>query len=199
MSFIFGGRFGRRASARRRERTGFQGLRHHVGWRAQAQTSVTLYGVIDNGIEYQNGGSGGVVRTSSGGMFATVYGLIGHEDIGGGVHVNFQLEQGFSAVNGAAQVAGYAFNRLAWVGMSGSFGEFRIGRQKKPQYLFIDGETRSACGQIDRFVVQRSLRRQRALEQCNRLFHADLSRPSRAIHGRHARCDHQTFQRSSVL
>ncbi|NKJ49261.1 porin [Burkholderia sp. SG-MS1] len=113
---------------------------------AQAQTSVTLYGVIDNGIEYQNGGSGGVVRASSGGMFATVYGLLGHEDIGGGVHVNFQLEQGFSAVNGAAQVAGYAFNRLAWVGMSGGFGEFRIGRQKKPQYLFIDGELDPLAG-----------------------------------------------------
>lgn len=107
---------------------------------AQAQTSVTLYGVVDNGIEYQNGGKGGVVRASSGGMFATVYGLIGHEDIGGGTRVNFQLEQGFSAFTGAASNSADAFNRLAWVGMSGNFGEFRFGRQKKPQYLFLDGE-----------------------------------------------------------
>ncbi|MBF5010578.1 porin [Burkholderia pseudomultivorans] len=112
--------------------TAFQG--------ARAQSSVTLYGVVDNGIEYQNGGQKGVVRASSGGLFATVYGLIGHEDIGGGMRVNFQLEQGFSAVNGTAQNAADAFNRLAWVGMSGRFGEFRFGRQKKPQYLYLDGE-----------------------------------------------------------
>lgn len=111
-----------------------------------AQTSVTLYGVIDNGIEYQNGGANHVIRADSGGLFATVYGLIGHEDIGGGVHVNFQLEQGFSAANGTSQAAGYAFNRLAWVGMSGNFGEFRFGRQKKPQYLFLDGELDPLAG-----------------------------------------------------
>ncbi|TDG10544.1 porin [Paraburkholderia guartelaensis] len=105
-----------------------------------AQSSVTLYGIVDNGIEYQNDGANHVIRASSGGMFATVYGLIGHEDIGGGIHVNFQLEQGFSAVNGAAQNSADAFNRLAWVGMSGNFGELRFGRQKKPQYLYLDGE-----------------------------------------------------------
>ncbi|WP_027212637.1 porin [Burkholderia sp. WSM2232] len=113
---------------------------------AWAQSSVTLYGVVDNGIEYQDGGENKVVRASSGGLFATVYGMIGHEDIGGGVHVNFQLEQGFSSFTGVAQVAGDAFNRLAWVGMSGGFGEFRVGRQKKPQYLFLDGELDPIAG-----------------------------------------------------
>ncbi|MCO1385028.1 porin [Burkholderia multivorans] len=107
---------------------------------AHAQSSVTLYGVVDNGIEYQSGGAGHVVRASSGGLFATVYGFVGHEDLGGGLRVNFQLEQGFSAVNGAPQNSADAFNRLAWVGMSGRFGELRIGRQKKPQYQYLDGE-----------------------------------------------------------
>ena len=107
---------------------------------AHAQSSVTLYGVVDNGIEYQSGGAGHVVRASSGGLFATVYGFVGHEDLGGGLRVNFQLEQGFSAVNGAPQNSADAFNRLAWVGMSGRFGELRVGRQKKPQYQYLDGE-----------------------------------------------------------
>lgn len=113
---------------------------------AHAQSSVTLYGIVDNGIEVSNGGASTTVRAVSGGLFATVYGLIGHEDIGGGVHVNFQLEQGFSAMNGTAQVAGDAFNRLAWVGMSGKFGEFRLGRQKKPQYLYLDGDLDPLAG-----------------------------------------------------
>lgn len=113
---------------------------------AHAQNSVTLYGVVDNGIEYQNGGANSAVRAVSGGLFATVYGLVGHENIGGGVHFNFQLEQGFSAMTGAAQVAEDAFNRLAWVGVSGNFGEFRFGRQKKPQYLYLDGELDPLAG-----------------------------------------------------
>ncbi|AXF11151.1 porin [Paraburkholderia sp. SIMBA_055] len=107
---------------------------------AYAQSSVTLYGVVDNGIEYQNGGAGGAVRAVSSGLFATVYGLMGHEDIGGGVHVNFQLEQGFSGVTGAATDPTASFNRLAWIGVSGRFGELRFGRQKKPEYLFLNGE-----------------------------------------------------------
>ncbi|HYS63970.1 MAG TPA: porin [Paraburkholderia sp.] len=107
---------------------------------AYAQSLITLYGVVDNGIEYQNGGAGGAVRAVSSGLFATVYGLKGREDIGGGLHVNFQLEQGFSGVTGAATDPTAAFNRLAWIGVSGGFGEVRVGRQKKPEYLFLNSE-----------------------------------------------------------
>jgi len=76
---------------------------------------------------------------SSSGLFATVYGLVGHEDVGNGIHVNFQLEDGFSGATGASTVGTAAFNRLAWVGLSGPFGAFRIGRQKKPEYQYLDG------------------------------------------------------------
>ncbi|SAK96180.1 gram-negative porin domain protein [Caballeronia pedi] len=107
---------------------------------AHAQSLITLYGIVDNGIEYQNGGQGSAVRAVSSGLFATVYGLKGSEDIGGGYHVNFQLEQGFSGVTGAATDSTAAWNRLAWLGMSGPFGELRVGRQKKPEYLFLNGE-----------------------------------------------------------
>ena len=107
---------------------------------AFAQSAVTLYGVIDNGIEYQNPGSGAVTRAESGGLFASRYGLKGSEDIGGGLHVNFQLEQGFSGVTGAASNAAAAFNRQAWVGMSGGFGEMRFGLQNTPQYIFMNPE-----------------------------------------------------------
>ncbi|WP_109480505.1 porin [Paraburkholderia sp. C35] len=107
---------------------------------ANAQSSVTLYGVIDNGIEYQNPGTGATTRAESGGLFASRYGLKGSEDIGGGVHVNFQLEQGFSGVTGAASNVAEAFNRQAWIGMSGSFGEMRVGLQNTPQYIFMNPE-----------------------------------------------------------
>jgi predicted porin len=90
---------------------------------AYGQSSVALYGVIDNGIEYQNAGSGGAVRATSGGLFASRYGLKGSEDIGNGLHINFQLEQGFNGATGAAASATAAFNRQAWVGLSGDFGD----------------------------------------------------------------------------
>lgn len=107
---------------------------------AHAQSSVTLYGVIDNGIEYRNSASGNVLRAVSGGLFASRYGLKGSEDIGGGLHINFQLEQGFSGVTGAASNSAAAFNRQAWVGVSGAFGETRFGLQNTPQYIFINPE-----------------------------------------------------------
>ncbi|SAK96134.1 gram-negative porin domain protein [Caballeronia pedi] len=107
---------------------------------AHAQSAVTLYGIIDNGIEYRNTTGGSVVRAVSGGLFASRYGLKGSEDIGGGIKINFQLEQGFSGVTGAAANASAAFNRQAWLGVSGAFGEMRIGLQNTPQYIFINPE-----------------------------------------------------------
>jgi predicted porin len=101
-----------------------------------AQSSVTLYGVLDNGLVYQSSGgnNSSAVRAVPGGLFATRYGFKGSEDIGGGLHVNFQLEQAFSGQTGAATDPTKAFNRLAYVGMSGGFGEVRFGLQNSPQY-----------------------------------------------------------------
>lgn len=108
---------------------------------ASAQVTVTPYGVVDTAMEYQNGGAGSQVREVSSGLYATVYGFKGSENLGNGLHVNFQLEQGFDNSNGQASAAGTVFNRLAWVGLSGAFGELRIGRQKKPQYLLLNNES----------------------------------------------------------
>jgi len=107
---------------------------------AHAQSSITLYGVVDNAIEYQNGGAGAVTRMTSGGFYASRYGLKGSEDVGGGLRVNFQLEEGFSGANGAAANPADAFNRQAWVGLSGAFGEVRFGLQNTPQYIFLNPE-----------------------------------------------------------
>lgn len=102
---------------------------------AHAQSSITLYGVFDNGIAYQKtNGAADAIRGVPGGLFATRYGFKGSEDIGDGLKVNFQLEQAFSGMTGAATNAADAFNRQAWVGMSGGFGEVRFGLQNSPQY-----------------------------------------------------------------
>ncbi|CAD6547078.1 porin [Paraburkholderia metrosideri] len=103
---------------------------------AFAQSSVTLYGVLDNGFVYQSssGSNNSAIRAVPGGLFATRFGFKGSEDIGGGLHVNFQLEQAFSGQTGAATNPADAFNRLAFVGLSGGFGEVRFGLQNSPSY-----------------------------------------------------------------
>jgi len=95
---------------------------------AHAQSSVTLYGRLDAGIEYMNGlQNGHQVRAESGDWGTSLWGLKGTEDIGGGNKVLFKLENGFGLMNGAAQ--GNLFNRWATVGLSNAnYGTFTMGR-----------------------------------------------------------------------
>ncbi|KDB08069.1 hypothetical protein LIG30_2744 [Burkholderia sp. lig30] len=98
---------------------------------AHAQSSVTLYGLIDTGIVYTNnqaGHSAWQMGTSS--TQNTVFGLKGSEDLGGGLHAVFKLEQGFNLNNGTMAFAGDGFGSQAWVGLqSDSYGTVTFGRQ----------------------------------------------------------------------
>jgi len=96
---------------------------------AHAQSTVTLYGRIDASLIH-NDPLGGVNQwtVDSGTVSGSRWGLIGSEDLGGGLKANFNLEQGFGVDTGAAAVAGQVFSRQSWIGLSGGFGEFRIGK-----------------------------------------------------------------------
>ncbi|MFM0658409.1 porin, partial [Paraburkholderia sediminicola] len=72
-----------------------------MGSAAHAQSSVTLYGVIDSGFLYQNANAanfqskvnlGHVYELKDGGIYSSIWGLKGTEDIGGGYQVNFKLQ-----------------------------------------------------------------------------------------------------------
>lgn len=102
---------------------------------AMAQSSVTLYGIIDLSLQSSKdeigaGSSAAAVRKTtmeSGNVSTSRFGLKGSEDLGGGLKANFVLENGFTADNGAQKSAGKLFDRSAWVGLSGGFGEIRLG------------------------------------------------------------------------
>lgn len=100
---------------------------------ASAQTSVTVYGVVDTGIEYVNrvgSAHDSVVRMPSAtGTVPSRWGLRGSEDLGGGLKANFQLEGGFGPDTGALLNGGRLFGRQAWVGLAGSWGQLTVGRQ----------------------------------------------------------------------
>ncbi len=108
---------------------------------SRAQGSVTLYGLIDTSIEVTNPGSGYVARMDSGAYRGTRFGLHGSEPLGEGNSLVFTLENGFDSASGAFSVPGSLFNRQAWIGAHGAWGELRAGRQYSPLYIPFKGSS----------------------------------------------------------
>ncbi|WP_175813478.1 porin [Burkholderia contaminans] len=96
-----------------------------------AQSSVTLYGVIDEGLNYTNNvGTGHVYEMASGYAQGSRWGLKGSEDLGGGMKAIFQLENGFDVNSGRLNQGGRMFGRQAYVGLSQTqYGTLTLGRQ----------------------------------------------------------------------
>jgi len=102
-----------------------------LGTAAHAQNSVTLYGVIDSGLNYTtNAGGHSGFQMVSGDANASRWGLRGTEDLGGGLKAIFKLENGFNAFTGTLGQGGREFGRQAYVGLtSDRFGTLTLGRQ----------------------------------------------------------------------
>ncbi|QBQ96977.1 porin [Paraburkholderia pallida] len=98
---------------------------------AHAQSSVTLYGLIDAGITYANNSGGhSLWKESSGTINGSRWGLRGAEDLGGGLKAIFTLENGFNIANGNAGQSSRMFGRQAFVGLaSDQYGAVTLGRQ----------------------------------------------------------------------
>ncbi|MGI4813129.1 MAG: porin [Janthinobacterium lividum] len=104
---------------------------------AHAQSSVTLYGIIDAGLTYtnlQNTGPGvnnasHNFQATSGNLYGSRWGLKGTEDLGGGTSAVFNLENGFNIFNGGFGQGGQMFGRQAYVGLSNMYGTITAGRQ----------------------------------------------------------------------
>nr|WKF61730.1 Outer membrane porin protein [Paraburkholderia busanensis] len=106
---------------------------------AHSQSSVTLYGEIDNGIHYQTnvGGGKAVYMDSLDGIDGSRWGLIGKEDLGGGLKAIFTLESGINVNNGQFAQGGTAFGRQAFVGLSSdTYGSLTAGRQYDMVWYF---------------------------------------------------------------
>ncbi len=97
---------------------------------AFSQSTVTLYGVIDEGVDYtSNSGGHAVFDLQSGYLQGSRWGLIGAEDLGGGMKALFQLENGFDLNSGRLGQGGRMFGRQAYVGIqSNQFGTVTLGR-----------------------------------------------------------------------
>ncbi|MBD9533282.1 porin [Comamonas sp. CMM01] len=105
---------------------------------AMAQSSVTVFGVVDEAVTYVNGADNwnGI---NSGGNATSRIGFRGVEDLGGGLKANFWLEAGILADSGSGQSGGASgsgleFKRRSTVGLEGGFGEVRLGRDLTEAY-----------------------------------------------------------------
>ena len=119
---------------------------------AMAQSSVTLFGVVDATYAYGSGkiGGGSVSKSqlTNSGYNSSRLGFRGVEDLGGGLSASFWLEAGINNDNGTggsnntnnqasgalANGGGLMFNRRSTVSLNGGFGEVRLGRDYTPQF-----------------------------------------------------------------
>ena len=108
---------------------------------AFAQSSITLYGVVDTGIEFvshANSNGDHLVREPAlGGEYLSRWGIRGSEDLGGGQHAVFTLENGFNTRDGSLGTGGRLFGRQSWVGIDGPWGALTFGRQYNMAYWVV--------------------------------------------------------------
>ena len=100
-----------------------------------AQSSVTMFGVVDLAVTSIDEGGDRVTSLANEGQASNRLGFRGVEDLGGGMSAEFWLEAGFSGDtgNGAVNNA-LAFNRRSTLGLKGGFGEVRLGRDYTPTF-----------------------------------------------------------------
>ena len=111
-----------------------------------AQAQLSIYGLIDMSYgmniaddaanakaDFHSGGD------SSGGQGNSVsrFGLKGSTDVGSGIKANFRLES--NGIDSDGGIAAPFFQRQAWLGFSGSFGEVRLGRQDSVPFQTMIG------------------------------------------------------------
>ena len=102
---------------------------------ASAQSSVTLFGIVDLNARYvKNDGDSRRVSLSQDGLNSSRFGVRGTEDLGGGLKAGFWLEGALSADTGSASTSKF-WGRRSTVSLLGGFGEVRLGRDYTPTFL----------------------------------------------------------------
>ncbi|MES2939269.1 MAG: porin [Pseudomonadota bacterium] len=114
---------------------------------ASAQSSVTLFGVVDATLAHGSGSVSSKTQLTNSGYNSSRLGFRGTEDLGGGMSASFWLEAGVNNDNGsgantntnnqasgATGGGGLTFNRRSTVSLAGGWGELRLGRDYSPQF-----------------------------------------------------------------
>ncbi|MGN3961734.1 porin [Burkholderia gladioli] len=149
---------------------------------AHAQSSVTLYGLIDTSLTYINHADAAknswlLGNSSAGNLSGSRWGIKGSEDLGSGLKAIFQLENGFNPSTGGLGQGGREFGRQAFVGLaSNRLGTLTLGRQYDPlidlvQPITADnyfGSAFATAGDVDNY--DNSFRVDNAVKYTSPLF-----------------------------
>ena len=121
---------------------------------AHAQSSVTLYGIVDAGFTYSNNQRGhSAWQATQGNVQGSRWGLTGVEDLGGGTRVTFRLEDGFSAETGGLGQGGRIFGRSAWVALGNNkLGTVTLGRQYNSVQDYLWQEQANGVGGLSQYA-----------------------------------------------
>jgi len=105
------------------------GLSFCVPMAAYAQSNVSIYGIIDTGIDYvTNVGGKSQASMETGVLTPNLIGFRGSEDLGGGLSANFLLENQFNA--GTGGTIGNLFGHQSYVGLADTrWGSVKVGSQ----------------------------------------------------------------------
>ncbi|PZP35740.1 MAG: porin [Roseateles depolymerans] len=127
-----------------------------TGGAAVAQSSVTLFGVLDANVRYTKS-SGQTLKKADSGLNTSRFGVRGTEDLGGGLKAGFWLESEVGVDNGGTG-SGTFWARRSTVSLMGDFGEVRLGRNKTASRLHIeDFDPSQATGMGNVLAVYSSL------------------------------------------
>jgi len=109
---------------------------------AHAQSSVTMYGILDASVEFSNddansptatgANADSTIRLNNGQQSGSRFGVRGVEDLGGGLRAVFTIEHRFNVDTGAQSAAPSFWNGQAFVGLAGGWGQLTAGRQYTP-------------------------------------------------------------------
>jgi predicted porin len=109
-----------------------------VAGTAQAQSNVTIYGIVDAAFVGETGGAAGHFnKITSGAASASRIGFRGTENLGNELSAFFVLETGTKIDTGEVDAAGTIFNRQAFVGLKSSAGAVALGRQYTPWHTTL--------------------------------------------------------------
>lgn len=127
-----------------------------LGAAATAHAQMTIYGLVDMSYgksiaddqanlkaDIHSGGDDG----NSQGNSTSRVGIKGSTDVGSGVKANFKFET--NGITSGGEVNSPFFGRQAWLGLSGGFGEVRVGRQDSvPFQTMIDYDFNGASNGV---------------------------------------------------
>jgi len=102
---------------------------------ATAQSSVTIFGLLDVGLVHESGGAAGASnKLTSGISNGSRLGIKGVEELGNGWAALFMLESGLQLDTGATGQGGVLFGRQSYVGLRTPAGTVTVGRQHTPHF-----------------------------------------------------------------